>query len=83
MNIISSIRQRLMSLPTRIPPYLDGVTGMTETKEIIQRHVYEVMNDISEVSPDEVLSIGRSDQELEGCGPSNPPSHETSADSNC
>lgn len=47
-TVITNVRSRLLSLPTKAAPMLQGVTGLAETNEVLRGLVYEALRELSD-----------------------------------
>jgi phage terminase Nu1 subunit (DNA packaging protein) len=46
-TVIVNVRSRLLSLPTKAAPLLQGVTGLAETNEVLKGLIYEALRELS------------------------------------
>jgi phage terminase Nu1 subunit (DNA packaging protein) len=53
-DMISNAKAKLLSLPVKVAPRLEGVTGTQEIKDILDNAVNEALNELSNYNPDRV-----------------------------
>lgn len=55
-DMISNARSKLLALPTKLAPKLEGVTDIKDIKEIIEEAVYESLNELSDYDPNRITT---------------------------
>jgi phage terminase Nu1 subunit (DNA packaging protein) len=75
-RILSRVRGQILSLPNKIPPYLLGITELPEIKAVIEKYIYEVMNELSEIPAEKFIGPLGGPDAGSGDNPGNPPADE-------
>ncbi len=50
-SVIQQIRQKLLAIPTKASPILHGAKTIAETKETLEKFIFEVLEEITETEP--------------------------------
>jgi len=68
-EIVAAIRQKLLGLPTRLAPILSTSQSIPEFRDVLEKAVYEVLNELTNPDLESLARVESSSENLEGLPP--------------